>query len=86
MPLVELGRVREILWGIGISGMSDEQGLAVIFSLRDGDVWASRFGGCPPTMLGPHDQVIEAMHDFIGQADFAQRLFDKAAHDRIAGA
>jgi hypothetical protein len=35
-------------------------------------------------MLGRHDDVIEAMQDFIRQADFAQRLLNKAANDRAA--
>jgi len=60
--------------------VSDEQGLAVIFSLRDGDVWASRPDGHPAMLLGPHDEVVAAMDDFIRQDDFAQRLFDKAAN------
>lgn len=59
--------------------MIDDQGLEVIFSLTDGDVWVSRHDGCPPTMIGRHDRVIEAMHDFIRQAEFAQRLMNRAA-------
>jgi hypothetical protein len=58
----------------------------VIFSLRDGDVWASRHASHAPVMLGQHDQVIAAMHDFIRQAEFAQRLLNRAAKARDASA
>ena len=61
--------------------MSVERGQAVIFSLREGDVWASRLDGRPPILLGPHDQVVEAMDEFIRQGDFAERLLNKAAKD-----
>ena len=53
--------------------------LAVNFSLRDGEVWASRHDSCATMMLGRDDEVLEAMRDFISQAEFAQRLLDKAA-------
>jgi hypothetical protein len=66
-------------------GMS-VNGLALIFSLKDGDVWASRLDGRPPLLLGPYDEVIAAMHDFIGQADFAERLLNKAASNKDARA
>jgi len=65
-------------------GVSVEHGLAVIFSLREGEVWASRLDGRPPVLLGPHDQVVEAMDDFIRQGDFAERLLNKAAKDARA--
>ena len=65
------------------SGMCDGPE-GVIFSLRDGDVWASRSSNHLPLILGPHDEVVEAMHDFIRQAEFAQRLLNKA--DRNARA
>lgn len=61
------------------SAVTNDQGLEVIFSLTNGDVWVSRHDGGPPTMIGCHDQVIEAMHDFIKQAEFAQRLMNRAA-------
>ena len=66
--------------------MSVGPGLAIIFSLRDGDVWASRNDGRPPMMLGPNDEVVRAMDDFIRQAEFAQRLLNKAAKARDARA
>ena len=53
--------------------------LAVNFSLRDGEVWASRHDCRATMMLGRNDEVIAAMHDFIRQAEFAQRLLNKAA-------
>jgi hypothetical protein len=37
-------------------------------------------------MLGQNDEVLEAMRDFIRQAEFAQRLLDKAAEARAARA
>lgn len=65
--------------------MNDESRLAVIFSFRDGEVWATRRDGAT-MMLGHHDDAIEAMQDFIRQAEFAQRLLNKAAIDRAARA
>ena len=67
-------------------GMSVEEGLALIFSLKDGDVWASRLDGRPPMLLGPHDEVVQAMDDFLKQSEFAQRLLNRAANDRDARA
>jgi len=66
-------------------GMRDDWGLSLIFSLKDGDVWASRLDGGPPTMLGLHDEVVQAMNEFIKQAEFAERLFDKAARNARSG-
>ena len=66
--------------------MSDERALPVIFSLKDGNVWVTRNDNGPSVMLGAHDDVIKGMHDFIRQAEFAQRLLSKATKTGVAPA
>jgi hypothetical protein len=72
--------------GKGLFEAGHEMELAVNFSLRDGEVWASRHDSRATMMLGQNDEVLEAMRDFIRQAEFAQRLLDKAAEARAARA
>ena len=65
-------------------GRSAEGWQSVIFSLRDGEVWASRLDDRPPMLLGPHDDVVQAMGDFIRQGEFAERLLNTAARNARA--
>jgi hypothetical protein len=62
-------------------GTSSGEGLELIFSLRNGEVWFSRLDDRTPILLGPHDGVTAAMQDFIHQGEFAERLLNKAARD-----
>lgn len=55
----------------------EPQDLGVIFSLKDGDVWASWPDLRPPVNLGTHETVIAMMTDYIKQADVAVRLLSE---------
>ena len=46
----------------------------VIFSQRNGEVWATRADGVPLANLGPHDVVTAMMLDYIEQTEAAKRL------------
>jgi len=46
----------------------------IIFSLEDGQAWASRPGLGIRVRLGPEAEVTEMMHDFLAQQELAERL------------
>ena len=52
--------------------------------LVDDELTRGRLDDRPPMLLGPHDEVVRAMDEFIRQAEFAQRLLNKAARDARA--
>ena len=48
----------------------------VIFSLEDGQAWATWYGHETPVCLGPKEEVVEMMRDFIAQVELGEH-FDK---------
>lgn len=52
----------------------------VVFSVEDGQVWASWYGVDAPVRLGPCDQVVEMMEDFIAQVELG-KSFDRYEAD-----
>jgi len=46
----------------------------VIFSLEEGNVWASWYGQGPPVCLGSRNRVGKMMEDFLAQEELAKRL------------
>lgn len=58
--------------------LSDQQAGPVIFSLQNGYVWVSGESGSWSIKVGPHEQTLAAMRDFIAQ--------DRAASDLLSGA
>jgi hypothetical protein len=46
----------------------------VVFSLEDGQAWASWYGSGPAIRLGPQEEVTEMMQDFIAQVELGKRL------------
>lgn len=58
----------------GILGHPDETSGGVIFSLEEGQVWASWHGQGPPLCLGSRTRVGKMMKDFLAQEELAQRL------------
>lgn len=46
----------------------------VVFSLEDGQAWASWYGSHSWVRLGPEDEVAEMMEDFLAQRELGQRL------------
>lgn len=46
----------------------------IIFSVEDGQVWASWNGSGPPLLLGSQDRVEEMMEDFLAQGVLGRRL------------
>jgi hypothetical protein len=54
-----------------------ESSSGVIFSLEDGQAWASWPGSPSPVRLGPEHEVTVMMHDFIAQVELGQRLAER---------
>lgn len=54
----------------------------VVFSLDEGQAWASWYGVDAPVRLGPANEVIPMMEDFIAQANVAMRLRDRMDSSR----
>ena len=52
----------------------DEASGGVIFSLEEGQVWASWYGQGPPVCLGSQKRVGKMMEDFLAQEELAKRL------------
>ena len=46
----------------------------VVFSLEQGDAWASWYGSHSWIRLGPDEEVAEMMRDFLAQRELAKRL------------
>lgn len=55
----------------------DEANGGVVFSLEDGEVWASWYGRGRPVLLGSQDKVSSMMHDFLAQVELGKRLNGK---------
>ena len=54
----------------------------VIFSLEQGEVWASWYGQDHPVRLGNRSRVANMMEDFLKQEQLAERLPAKSEPDR----
>lgn len=46
----------------------------IIFSLEQGEAWASWYGTGSTVCLGPRDEVAEMMQDFLAQVELGKRL------------
>jgi hypothetical protein len=46
----------------------------IVFSLDDGQAWASWYGVDAPVRLGPRDEVVQMMGDFIAQVELGKQL------------
>jgi hypothetical protein len=46
----------------------------VVFSLDGGEAWASWYGVDAPVRLGPRDQVVNMMEDFIKQVELGKKF------------
>jgi hypothetical protein len=57
----------------------DEESSGIIFSLENGQAWASWAGADAPVQLGPCDEVAEMMEDFLAQVELGKRLTAKTA-------
>jgi hypothetical protein len=57
---------------------ADEASGGVVFSMEDGQVWASWYGQGPPVCLGSQEKVGEMMGDFLAQEELAKRLSGQA--------
>lgn len=55
-----------------------ERELEVIFSLREGYVWASWPTTALCMRIGPHDAVASMMEDFLAQDALGERLTSRA--------
>jgi hypothetical protein len=46
----------------------------IVFSLDEGQAWASWYGIDAPVRLGPQDEVVQMMEDFIAQVELGKQL------------
>jgi len=53
---------------------ADESLGGIVFSLEEGQVWASWYGQGPPVLLGSQTRVSRMMKDFLAQAEVGKRL------------
>ena len=65
--------VRRLFHSIRTAG-ADETAGGVVFSLEDGEVWASWYGQGPPVLLGSQAKVSTMMKDFLAQVELGNRL------------
>jgi hypothetical protein len=64
-------------WTVRMFSHADEASGGVIFSMDDGQVWASWYGQGPPVCLGSQQKVGEMMEDFLAQEELAKRFAGK---------
>ena len=65
--------VRRTIAAVLGRGACDASG-GIIFSLEEGQVWASWHGNGPPVPLGSQERVSEMMQDFLAQVEVGKRL------------
>jgi hypothetical protein len=65
--------IRGVIGSIQRSG-ADETAGGILFSLDEGQVWASWYGRGPRVLLGSRDKVSGMMEDFLAQERVARRL------------
>jgi hypothetical protein len=70
--------VRRMIGAVLSRGAYDASG-GIIFSLEEGQVWASWHGNGPPVPLGSQERVSEMMEDFLAQVELGKRLTSKSA-------
>ena len=63
-------RIAASVRGIGAEGCTGD----IVFSLEQGEVWASWYGQSAPVRLGSQQKVTRMMEDFLAQAEVARRL------------
>lgn len=71
--IVLAGLIRRLLRSAHAPG-ADESAGGIIFSLENGEVWASWYGQGHPVLLGSEPKVAEMMKDFLAQVDVGKRL------------
>ena len=60
---------------------AEERASGIVFSLDAGQAWASWDGSDAPVRLGPRDEVVRMMEDFIAQVDLGKRFQEIAQED-----
>jgi hypothetical protein len=65
--------IRRLVVSIQRSG-DDESAGGILFSLDQGQVWASWYGRGPRVLLGSREKVSGMMQDFLAQGEVAKRL------------
>src|SRR5690349_8020063 len=60
--------------GSGTEGCTGD----IVFSLEDGEVWASWYGRSAPVRLGSEKKVSSMMEDFLAQAEVARRFRERS--------
>ena len=68
--------VRQLFRALYRAG-DDEAAGGVVFSLEDGEVWASWYGQGTPVLMGSEKKVSAMMKDFLAQVELGKRLNGK---------
>jgi hypothetical protein len=68
--------IRHALASMKSRGADESMG-GVVFSLEQGEVWASWYGQGPPVLLGSQRKVSEMMQDFLAQEELGKRLTER---------
>ena len=74
--------LRRMLAALRNRGGDDHAADEIVFSLKEGIVWASWYGDDAPVMLGSERKVSEMMEDFLAQGEVARRLAARSAASR----
>jgi K+-sensing histidine kinase KdpD len=74
-----IGFVEAIRLELGKAEQAESQPSGgIVFSLQDGEAWASWYGRGEPVRLGPQEDVAEMMEDFLAQLELGKRLNGQA--------
>ena len=65
--------IRRVIAGNRARGADGGPG-GIVFSLEQGEVWASWYGQAAPVNLGSQRKVSEMMEDFLAQVELGERL------------
>jgi hypothetical protein len=73
------GYAPEVEKGLRTTDATTEVQKDIVFSLEDGQVWASWYGREMPVHLGPETDVVPMMQDFLAQFELGRKLAAKNA-------
>ena len=72
--------IRSVIASHPAAVRAEETPGGIVFSLEDGQAWASWYGQDSPVRLGPQEEVEEMMEDFLAQLELGRHLSGKIRH------
>jgi hypothetical protein len=61
---------------------ANERSGGIVFSVENGEAWASWYGQDRPVRLGPQKEVAEMMQDFLAQVELGKFLAERSRNGR----